>query len=411
MSSPQAGPSSAQAGPSRRPWSAVPPEVAAALRPALPGAIEQVIQTVTREVPAYSVGSDRVAATLRRGVGLALGRLLDLMGQDDDALAGWAPVYERIGAGEYHSGRGLADLLSAYQIGARAAWQAMSRTGVAAGVSPTEVAQLAEAVFAYIDELSSASISGYTREQVADAGRRERARTDLLTRLLAGEAGSDRVAALAEEVGWPLPGTVVAIVPRGSALPAVVPGGLVGLTRQGPLALVGGPVTPAMRGWLQRSTEPMAVGSEVPVAEAGRSAGHARALRGMPQPGSLLASEHLAALLITADAALGRALREQVLGPFEPVPHARRAPLLDTLRSWLRHAGNRAEVGRELHVHPQTVSYRMDRVRELLGTDLEDPQRRWLLLLALMVDQLDAGGSPPGARSAGSGVSDRPAGP
>ena len=37
----------------------------------------------------------------------------------------------------------------------------------------------------------------------------------------------------------------------------------------------------------------------------------------------------------------------------------------------------------ELFVHPQTVSYRLKRLRELLGDDLDDPAARFELLLVL----------------------------
>ena len=107
----------------------------------------------------------------------------------------------------------------------------------------------------------------------------------------------------------------------------------------------------------------------------------------LPAAGSLLAIDHLADLIVRTDPALGAALRKRALAPFADLPEARRDPLLDTVRSWLLHAGNRTEVGRELHVHPQTVSYRMDRVRDLLGQDLDDPRHRWELLLALMSGQ------------------------
>ncbi len=379
----------------RRPWAAVPRGVADPLRPALPAAIEHVIDVVTREVPAYGGTNERVAVTLRAGVGMALRRLVDLMGTDEEALGESAQLYVRIGAGEYHAGRGLADLLSAYQIGARAAWQSLSGAGVAAGVTPQEVSLLAEAVFAYIDQLSAASIAGYTQAQISDTGRREALRSELIERLLAGEAGSEGVAALAAEVQWPLPGSAMVVLPRGEDLPAALPGALVGRTSQGPVALVAGPATPGLRAWVGRATPPVAVGLPVALSEVGRSLAHARSLRDLPVEGSLQAVDHLAELLVRADPALGAALSAQVLAGFDGIPPARRQPLLDTLRSWLRHAGNRAGVGAELHVHPQTVSYRMDRVREVLGDRLDDPQARWELLLALMIEE----------------VSDRPAGP
>jgi hypothetical protein len=379
----------------RRPWAAVPRAVAEPLHPALPAAIEHVIEVVTKEVAAYGGTNERVAATLRAGVGMALGRLVDLMGTDEEALGEAAGLYVRIGAGEYHAGRGLADLLSAYQIGARAAWQSLSRAGVAAGVTPQDVSLLAEAVFAYIDQLSAASIAGYTQAQLADAGRREALRSELVERLLAGGARSDRVSALAAEVQWPLPPTAAGVLPRQAELPAALPGALAGRTAEGAVALVPGPASPGLRAWLARATPPVAVGLPVELSDVGRSLAHARALLDLPVDGSLLAADHLAELLVRADPDLGVALRQDVLAAFDVIPPARRQPLLDTLRSWLLHAGNRGDVGADLHVHPQTVSYRMDRVRDVLGDRLDDPQSRWELLLALKTQ----------------GVSGRPAGP
>ena len=40
-------------------------------------------------------------------------------------------------------------------------------------------------------------------------------------------------------------------------------------------------------------------------------------------------------------------------------------------------------IARELHVHAQTVRYRLDQLRELFGDDLEDPDARFELSLAV----------------------------
>jgi hypothetical protein len=45
--------------------------------------------------------------------------------------------------------------------------------------------------------------------------------------------------------------------------------------------------------------------------------------------------------------------------------------------------GNRKVVADELHVHPQTVRYRLTQLRELFGSALDDPATRAALLLAL----------------------------
>ena len=49
--------------------------------------------------------------------------------------------------------------------------------------------------------------------------------------------------------------------------------------------------------------------------------------------------------------------------------------------SWLLHHGRRDEIAAELFVHPQTVRYRMQQLREVYGDRLEDPD--WVLRLTL----------------------------
>lgn len=54
-----------------------------------------------------------------------------------------------------------------------------------------------------------------------------------------------------------------------------------------------------------------------------------------------------------------------------------------TARAFVRHGGNAAEMARAMHVHPQTARYRVARLRELLGEQLDDPEARLELELAL----------------------------
>ena len=81
----------------------------------------------------------------------------------------------------------------------------------------------------------------------------------------------------------------------------------------------------------------------------------------------------------TAGPQPGQVLRDGRGGPPEPV----RERLLETLRSWLRHWGSRTAVADELRVHPQTVSYRVRQLRELLGDALDDADARFELALVL----------------------------
>ncbi|WP_163893762.1 PucR family transcriptional regulator [Mycolicibacterium hippocampi] len=62
---------------------------------------------------------------------------------------------------------------------------------------------------------------------------------------------------------------------------------------------------------------------------------------------------------------------------------ARDAMLADTLRAYLDGFGDVAAVARQLHVHPNTVRYRIRRIEKLLGTSLDDADERLVLALGL----------------------------
>ena len=61
----------------------------------------------------------------------------------------------------------------------------------------------------------------------------------------------------------------------------------------------------------------------------------------------------------------------------------RRQELLDTLDSWLHCMGNQRRMARELHLHYNTVSYRLQQLWTLLAADPADPVKRLALETAL----------------------------
>jgi DNA-binding PucR family transcriptional regulator len=56
-----------------------------------------------------------------------------------------------------------------------------------------------------------------------------------------------------------------------------------------------------------------------------------------------------------------------------------------TALAFLQLQGNAAAVARALQIHPQTARYRIARLRELLGAQLDDPAARFELEAALRV--------------------------
>ena len=126
-----------------------------------------------------------------------------------------------LGRGEARSGRSMDALLAAYRVGARVAWRELAAPAAQAGVPAGTMAQFAELVFAYIDELSAASVAGHT-DELATSGRvRERYRERLSQRLLAG-AGADVLAAAAERADWTPPTTLTAVLVPAAQLRGVL---------------------------------------------------------------------------------------------------------------------------------------------------------------------------------------------
>ena len=70
----------------------------------------------------------------------------------------------------------------------------------------------------------------------------------------------------------------------------------------------------------------------------------------------------------------------------KPIRAGARTRLRATLRAWLDNPGQVTVVAGELHVHPQTVRYRVAQLRELFGERLDDPEARFELALALRAE-------------------------
>ena len=376
----------------------VPPEMADQLRSVLPATITAVVQAVEAEVPDYRAApDDPVQKALLSGVQVALERLLDLLGTSEAPLQDVAEVYERIGAAEYAARRPLEDVLSAYRVGATTTWHCFSRAAVQSGSSPADIAALAEAAFTYINDIAATSTAGYARAQAADAGARSRLRAQLIHALLNSETQSTTTTDLARRVRWPVPQTVAVILLEEDPNTAIVallnelPFAIAAHTEVGPIAMLRSPLTKADRNALT-STVGQAranVGTSQPVSRAGdsldqaRTVGNRRDAWGLTATGIVWADEHLPALMVASDPQIGELLQARTLEPLLRLPPERRGPLLDTLRWWLLCQGSRQQVASTMNLHPQTISYRMDRVRALLGPNLERPESRWAIMLAL----------------------------
>ncbi|HKN93124.1 MAG TPA: helix-turn-helix domain-containing protein, partial [Thermoleophilaceae bacterium] len=90
-------------------------------------------------------------------------------------------------------------------------------------------------------------------------------------------------------------------------------------------------------------------------------------------------------LILHSAGALAEDLARRRLTALDELPAATRERLLDTLAAWLDAQGEARPAAERLHVHVQTVRYRLGQLRDLLGDALDEPQGRLELALALRV--------------------------
>ena len=370
------------------------------LRPELPGLADEIVTELSHEVPDYARPLEGpFGKALRNGVEEALGGFTSMVANPRADRDEGREAYLNLGRGEMRAGRSLDALLAAYRLGARVAWRRLAAAGERAGLPPHTLYALAEAIFAYIDELSADSIEGYAREQAAAAGTLQR-RRQRLAALLVQEPPADpaTVEAEAANAAWRLPRRLAALVVDAAEASGEQADRLA--LRLGPESLVAhvAPFIVALvppggrRGELEAAVRGRraALGPAVTWQEAGVSFRRASELLRLAQDGGiedtdglLLADTHKLALLLGVDRRLARDVADAALAPLEAETELSSERLGSTLDAWLRHRGRTEAVARALHVHPQTVRYRLARLRELFGERLEDPDARFELELAL----------------------------
>ncbi|MDP9347367.1 MAG: PucR family transcriptional regulator, partial [Actinomycetota bacterium] len=167
-----------------RPWEALPPEALAAFAPQLPVLVDEIIAEIRAQVPAYA---RPLEGAFGQAVRVGVEEALKQFSAPDRSAGGRRPgrgVYVDLGRGEAREGRSLEALLAAYRVGAIVAWRRLAGAGVTAGLDTDTLVLLAEAIFAYIDELSAESADGFAQEQAARAGEADRLRADLIELLL-----------------------------------------------------------------------------------------------------------------------------------------------------------------------------------------------------------------------------------
>jgi PucR family transcriptional regulator, purine catabolism regulatory protein len=84
---------------------------------------------------------------------------------------------------------------------------------------------------------------------------------------------------------------------------------------------------------------------------------------------------------------------QETLGPLLDADRHSSSALIETLEGFFRCNGNLSETARTMHLHRNSLLYRLGRIEELLGRSLEDPEFRLSLQIALKIRHMQKEGS------------------
>jgi hypothetical protein len=379
------------------PWRGLPASVAGLIEPELEAITGEILSTIAREVPEYARPLEgNFGRGVRTGVGEALLQFVALIREPGAGREQGREVYVQLGRGEQRQGRTLDSLLAAYRIGARVAWRRIAAAGRRADLAAEPLTLLAEAIFAYIDELSADSVDGYAQAQAEVEDLRRRRRHEL-ARMLVRDPPADPadLTAAARAAGWSLPGRVAAAACAERDLAAVarrLPADSLATVLDGTgCLLLPDPEGPGRAEGLAHaaSRSRLAIGPAVEVTALSESWSLALALLrasdagALPSSGLLRADEHLADLLLFEGSSLTARIAARRLAPLRGLTPKAEERMRETALAHVRHHGNAVAMAAEMQVHPQTARYRIARLRELLGDQLDDPDVRFELEVAL----------------------------
>jgi hypothetical protein len=254
----------------------------------------------------------------------------------------------------------------------------------------------------YVDQISTVVADTYLAEREVLVSEEERRTRSLLERLSGGDQLDPAEVALAERLGVPIE---PAYTPFAIVMPGRPPGRHAALAarlrqRGWPLAVTEGDRVVGLT-WRPLEVADLDEGPEVLLAighptprdgladardELVRLVEHGRrvGLRGLIE-----ADDHLLELLVLRSPGVAARLRASVL---EPLAGADQAEMRLTLETLLRCRFDRAATSAALHIHRNTLAYRLRRIEQITGLDLASPRDLARIYLAAEVEADEGGG-------------------
>src|SRR5699024_7715418 len=121
-----------------------------------------ILWQVRETVPEYARPlSGPFGNVITSAVRHAIDHAVDCVGRRTPLRQQWITGFRRLGKIEFHEGRDLACLHTAYRIGGRVACRHVAAFGRSRAAITEPLHTVGEAVFAYVEEISALSAAGY----------------------------------------------------------------------------------------------------------------------------------------------------------------------------------------------------------------------------------------------------------
>ncbi len=364
--------------------------------------VDAFLATISREIPAYESLDDRQIDEVRSIIVWTLHRVLELWAEDGSLTAADIELFRGVGSVRARDGRPLSAVLRAYRVAAGVFLDQVTDL-FRDEASLDDVTALVRVWFAVLDELSEAIYAGYESTGRFILEDRESSLRGLLTDLVLGrQSHAGTLTARLRELDAQLPTSFDLVVVRptpevdaeqaGALVTATVEAGAGTLISSIHTVMDGVGVVllrvadrPILDNLLRENGLRAARHRQVTARSAPRAYRLAvNAVMNAPEfawsAGTVLAEGDLEVLaLVTghADADPAR-VTDAVLGPVADDVEARK-----TLEALIR-ADGAAQASMLLHVHAQTVRYRLRRIAEVTGRDPRIPWNRYVFQTALM---------------------------
>ena len=384
-----------------------------------PDLAEQMLDQYKATIPSYASMPDETLRQVRTINERNLQAFVEVARDGGKASAGHLEWVRTSASQRAREGVALSALLSAYRAGAKLAWHEV--VAFVEDADPGRLAaalEIAGSLMRWLDDVSTAVSQSYLEEFERISSDREAARRDFIDGAIAGGLSAEEIRARATALGLdPDAPAAIALLSfdhddadgsrarmdlhlvRSRLRDLPIAGRWVEAVRGTQLVLLfqdDGDGAEAVAAELRTVLGELP--HDVPVrAGVGRArdaltdiAGSYRdatlalaASRGASESNVALYGEVLLEELILRERGVSRRLARSILEPLDDLPD-----LKTTLVEYISHGPSLPAVAKRLFLHPNTVAYRLTRIKELTGRDPKTPAGISELFLALRASQL-----------------------